>query len=234
MLILGTLVLFGCATPPFDPEADVMISSISSGSGGDEIHPNLSLIEGGYFAYDPAVIQFSLNNGVGITLTDLEITYSPSEGDDIVYQDGTGSLQTGIPKKTSKIQRHFNATLPYTELGLSETTNLEDGINQGTGEQRVCCIYINLVTQKASEVLSVDGNFQTNPNYESSIIANLTIRGVDDNDNPFSKEASILVSPIPAQVSGDFDPGCDASCSIGNQPSGGGGTGDTDTGNNAE
>lgn len=217
LFILG-LGLCGCTTPPFKPKSDIRIVSISSGSGGDEINPSQALIVSGAFPYQPAVIQFTLNNGVGVTITDLQIDYTPSEGEEIVYQDANGAVQTGIPPKRSKIQRRFEADIPFTELGQSSATNLVGGLNLSNNQTRRCCLFINMVTQNAAQVLSVDGNFQTFPNLNTDIIANLSIRGVDDNDNPFSREAAILVSAIAEQSSGFVDPGCDASCSIGNQP----------------
>lgn len=230
VLVLG---LLGCTTPPFKPKSDIRIVSVSSGSGGDEINPSQTLITAGAFPYQPAVIQFTLNNGVGVTITDLQIDYTPSEGNEIVYQDANGVVQTGIPPKRSKIQRRFEADIPFTELGLSSATQLLDGINVGTGTSRRCCLFINLVTQNAAQVLSVDGNFQTLPNLNTDIIANLTITGVDHNDNPFVRDAAILVSAIAEQNSATFDPGCDATCSIGNQPVEGGAAGGATAGADA-
>lgn len=218
-VIFVGLALLGCTTPPFKPKSDIRIVSVSSASGGDEINPSQTLINTpGAFPYQPAVIQFTLNNGVGVTITDLQIDYEPSEGEEIVYQDSNGIVQTGIPPKKSKIQRRFEADIPSTELGLSGATQLLAGINVGTGTTRRCCLFINLVTQNAAQVLSVDGNFQTFPNLNSDIIANLTIRGVDDNENPFVRNAAILVSAIAEQNAAAVDPGCNSECSIGNQP----------------
>jgi|GEM_PF-1004811 len=215
------LVMFlgGCATPPFKPRTDIQIVSVSSGSGSDEINPNLTLINASTFPFDPAVIQFTLNNGVGVTINELDITYESPSGGDIVYQDSNGNVQTGIPAKKSRIQRHFNATFPFTELAPSDNIRTVSGLNDSNADSsRLCCLFIRLVTQQANQVLSVDGNFLTVPNLNSDIIANLTIRGIDDNDNPFTRDASILVSPIPETFAGEFDPGCDPSCSIGSRP----------------
>ena len=233
VVLLFGLGLLGCTTLPFKPKSDIRIVSVSSGSGGDEINPSQTLITAGAFPYQPAVIQFTLNNGVGVTITDLQIDYTPSEGNEIVYQDANGVVQTGIPPKRSKIQRRFEADIPFTELGLSSATQLLDGINVGTGTSRRCCLFINLVTQNAAQVLSVDGNFQTLPNLNTDIIANLTITGVDHNDNPFVRDAAILVSAIAEQNSATFDPGCDATCSIGNQPVEGGAAGGATAGADA-
>lgn len=218
LISFAGLALLGCTTPPFKPKSDIRIVSVSSATGGDEINPSQGLISQGVFPYQPAVIQFTLNNGVGVTITDLQIDYEPSEGEEIVYQDSNGIVQTGIPPKKSKIQRRFEADIPATELGLSGATQLLAGINVGTGATRRCCLFINLVTQNAAQVLSVDGNFQTFPNLNTDIIANLTIRGVDDNENPFVRDAAILVSAIAEQNAATVDPGCNSECSIGNQP----------------
>ena len=233
VVLLFILGLVGCTTPPFKPKSDIRIVSVSSGSGGDEINPSQALININAFPYEPAVIQFTLNNGVGVTITDLQIDYSPSEGNEIVYQDANGIIQTGIPPKRSKIQRRFEADIPFTELGLSSATQLADGINVGNGTFRRCCLFINLVTQNAAQVLSIDGNFGTEPNLNTDIIANLTITGVDHNDNPFVRDAAILVSAIAEQSSATFDPGCDATCSIGNQPGAGGTAGGATAGADA-
>lgn len=232
MLLSGVLTLLfvqGCTTPPFRPQTDIRISSVSSNNGGDEINADFSLVSQNFFPYQPAVIQFSLNNGVGVNLTDLEISYSPAEGENISYIDANGNPQTGIPGQKTKIQRHFSATIPFTELPLSNAAQANQGVNVGDGVSRVCCIFINLVTRKAFEVLSVDGNLLTQPNYNANIIANLTIRGVDDNENGFSRSAAIAITPNVQQTQGTFDPGCDPLCSIGSRPAdssaGGGDTG---------
>lgn len=230
--ILTLFILAGCATPPFSPRSDIRISSVSSGTGGDEIRPNMNLIESSDFPFDPAIIMFQLNNGVGVTMTELNINYTAAEGDEIVYQDANGVIQTGISPKLSRIHRYFAATIPWTELSPSGATQ-ESDLNKGSETLRNCCIYINLVTEKANEVLSVDGDFNTRPNFGANIIANLTIRGIDDNNNPFHRNASILVSPIPDRPSDDFDPDCDDSCSIGQKPisgTSGGAAGGADTG----
>jgi hypothetical protein len=216
--VLALIMLAGCATPPFNPSSDIRISSVSSGTGGDEIRPNMNLIESDEFPFSPAVIMFQLNNGVGVTMTELNISYSAAEGNEIVYQDANGIIQTGIAPKLSRIHRYFAATIPWTELSLSGATQTGD-LNKGSETLRNCCIYINLVTEKANDVLSVDGDFNTKPNFGANVIANLTIRGIDDNNNPFSRYASILVSPIPERPSGEFEPDCDDSCSIGQKPS---------------
>jgi hypothetical protein len=215
-----TLLIFlqGCTTPPFRPKSDIRISSVSSASGSDEISANSTLVDGGIFPYEAAIIQFSINNGVGVNLTDLEIDYSPAEGEQISYIDGNGNPQTGIPSQKTKIQRHFNATIPVTEIPLSGAATAQPGVNVGDGTSRICCIFVNLVTRKAFEVISVDGNLLTQPNYNANIIANLTIRGVDDNENGFQRKAAIAITPNISQSSAEFDPGCDPLCSIGSRP----------------
>jgi len=228
---ITTLLVFlqGCTTPPFSPKSDIRISSVSSASGADEINANSALVESGIFPYEAAIIQFSLNNGVGVNLTDLEIDYSPAEGEQISYIDGNGNPQTGIPSQKTKIQRHFSATIPVTEIPLSGAATAQPGVNVGDGTSRICCIFVNLVTRKAFEVISVDGNLLTQPNYNANIIANLTIRGVDDNENGFQRKAAIAITPNISQSSAEFDPGCDPLCSIGSKPtapaSGGSATG---------
>ena len=83
VVLLFGLGLLGCTTPPFKPKSDIRIVSVSSGSGGDEINPSQTLITAGGFPYQPAIIQFTLNNGVGVTITDLQIDYTPSEGNEM-------------------------------------------------------------------------------------------------------------------------------------------------------
>lgn len=230
IMTLGLFLWQGCATPPFSPSTDIRISSIASANGGDEITPDSTLLQGGSFPYLPATIQFSINNGVGVDITDLEIDYSAAEGDTIAYVDSNGNPQTGIPAQKTKIQRHFNATIPFTELPQSGAASQTAGVNVGDGQSRVCCIFVNLVTNKAFEVLSVDGSLLTEPNYNANIIANLTIRGVDDNENGFVRKASIAVSTRPAPIQGIAENACDPACSIGTAPSDTASGGGTDAG----
>ncbi|MCO4782617.1 MAG: hypothetical protein KC646_09875 [Candidatus Cloacimonetes bacterium] len=194
IVIILFLGLNGCASSPFKPKSDIQVNSIRSWSGSDEIAPDIAGIKTSN-PYHEANIEFSLNNGVGVTITNIEISYSPTDGEDIVYVDGDGVLQTGIPTQNLKMTRHFDAAIPFTELSQSETTILVGGLNTGTGEPRICCININLVSPKAAKALSIDGNFETLPNLGTNIIATVDISGVDDNDNPFQKSASIIVSP---------------------------------------
>ncbi|PCJ19805.1 MAG: hypothetical protein COB02_06350 [Candidatus Cloacimonadota bacterium] len=195
---LISLILFlglnGCVSSPFKPQSDIQVNSIRSWAGSDEISPDKAGLSSNN-PYHEANIEFSLNNGVGVTITDISITYSPTEGDSIVFVNGDGILQTGIPKQTLKMTRHFDAAIPFTELGQSQVTILQAGTNLGVGEPRICCININLVSPKAAKALSIDGDFQTLPNLGTNIIATVDIAGIDDNDNPFAKTASIVISP---------------------------------------
>lgn len=218
IITFAGLALLGCTTPPFKPKSDIRIVSVSSATGGDEINPSKTLVDiDATVPYQPAVIQFTVNNGVGVTITDLQIDYEPSEGEEIVYVDSNGIVQTGIPPKKSKIQRRFEADIPVTELGLSGATQLLAGINIGTGATRRCCLFIQLVTPDAATVLSGSDNNFNPPNLNSNIIANLSISGVDDNENAFVRNAAILVSAQPENLP-IVDPGCNSECSIGNQP----------------
>lgn len=196
--LIFTIILFlglnGCASSPFKPKSDIQVNSILSWGGSDQISPDLNGIT--YTnPYREANIEFSLNNGVGVTITNIEISYAPTEGDDIVFVNGDGTLQTGIPTQNLKMTRHFDAAIPFTELSQSETTILQDNVNIGVGEPRICCLNINLISPKAAKALSIDGDFQTLPNLGTNIIATVDISGIDDNDNPFNKSASIVISP---------------------------------------
>lgn len=196
--LLFTIILFlglnGCASSPFKPKSDIQVNSIRSWGGSDEIAPDVAGIKTNN-PYHEANIEFSLNNGVGVTITNIEISYAPTEGEDIVFVNGDGILQTGIPTQNLKMTRHFDAAIPFTELGQSQTTILKDNVNVGVGEARICCININLVSPKAAKALSIDGDFETLPNLGTNIIATVDISGIDDNDNPFKKAASIIISP---------------------------------------
>lgn len=205
----------GCMTPPFDPRSDIRIVSISSLDGEDEISPNLAKIQAGStdFPYDKAVIQFQLNNGVGVTLQEIEIGYSEATGSSLIFQDNNGAIQTGIPSKLTRVQRRFPSTIPFTELGQSGAV-LADGANAPSSIGITCCLIVQLVTAQAKDVLSVDGDFATEPNLGSDIIANVTVRGVDDNDNPFTKNAAIGITSI-AETQGSADISACSACSIG-------------------
>jgi len=224
LAILSAILGFsGCATPPFDPESDIRITSISSLDGEDEISPNLATIEGGSsaFPYDKAVIQFQLNNGVGVTLKEIEIDYTQSEGSAIVFQDNNGAIQTGIPAKLTRVQRRFPSTIPFTELGQSGAV-IPDPLNAPSSIGITCCLIIQLVTSQARDVLSIDGDFSTEPNLGTDIIANVKVRGVDDNDNPFTKEAAIGITSI-AETQGAADISACSACSIGSAGAAAGG-----------
>ena len=92
---------------------------------------------------------------------------------------------------------------------------------------RSCCLIVQLVTGQAKDVLSVDGDFATEPNLGSDIIANITVRGVDDNDNPFTKAAAIGITSI-AETQGSPDVSACSACTIGSSGAAAtGGAGDT-------
>jgi hypothetical protein len=231
-LALLFILLSGCVTPPFDPRSDVRITSVFEfGTGEDELSPIRAATSATAGAtqqapsYRPAVIEFALNNGVGVTVREIDIEYSPTEGSEIVFQDQNGVIQSGIPPKKSRVQRRFAATIPFTELAQSGVV-VQGPANVGTGTSRTCCLRLSLVTQQAFNVLSVDGDFDTIPNLNSDIIADITVRGIDDNDNPFSRTAAITITAIPKTDTGVVTDNCDPACSIGPQPTGaaGGGT----------
>jgi|SaaInl4_135m_RNA_FD_contig_21_3030732_length_2605_multi_16_in_0_out_0_2 hypothetical protein len=215
LAILSAFLGFsGCATPPFDPKSDIRITSISSLDGRDEINPNTTRITAQSFPYDQAIIQFQLNNGVGVTLQEIEINYSQAEGSEIVFQDANGAIQTGIPSKKTRVQRRFPSTIPFTELGQSGAV-IQDPANAPSSTGITCCLILQLVTNQARDVLSIDGDFNTEPNLGTDIITSVTVRGIDDNDNPFSREAAIGITAIPEAIGTSIADTVCSECTIG-------------------